>query len=235
MLLRILEGEDSVQDDQAPKDDSAVAAEGQANSGENTDTQGAENTGDNQNENLVDKKDETTNLQDGTQNPENDNVESKDGQETEKPEEKPIVAKDDKKPKEFGPNDDILEGKGSFKYASVDELKADWTVIEESEYDISLDADQKTVSLKKKDNEPTEKSQYFDDGIMFSFEKQKPEHVSFYCKTDKQDKESCNFRLFRQGTEESMGDQWNAKRKINWAEVAIFFRFGFFRHFKINY
>jgi hypothetical protein len=32
-----------------------------------------------------------------------------------------------------------------------------------------------------------------------------------------------------------MGDQWNAKRKINWAEVAIFFRFGFFRHFKINY
>ena len=126
MLLRILEGEDSVQDDQAPKDDSAVAAEGQANSGENTDTQGAENTGDNQNENLVDKKDETTNLQDGTQNPENDNVESKDGQETEKPEEKP---KDDKKPKEFGPNDDILEGKGSFKYASVDELKADWTVI----------------------------------------------------------------------------------------------------------
>lgn len=59
----------------------------------------------------------------------------------------------------FGPNDDILEGKGSFeKYASVDELKADWTVIEESEYDITLDADQKTVSLKKKDNEPTENS-----------------------------------------------------------------------------
>jgi len=37
-------------------------------------------------------------------------------------------------------------------------LKADWTIIEEKEYDISLDAEQKTVSLKKKDNDPTEKS-----------------------------------------------------------------------------
>lgn len=54
------------------------------------------------------------------------------------------------------------------KYASVDDLKADWTIIEESEYDISLDADQKTVSLKKK-NEPSASSQYYDDGIMIQF------------------------------------------------------------------
>jgi len=58
-----------------------------------------------------------------------------------------------------GPNEDILEGKGSFeKYATIDELKADWTVIEESEYEINLDADQKTIGLKKKANDPTEKS-----------------------------------------------------------------------------
>ena len=120
------------------------------------------------------------------------------------------------------------------KYASVDELKADWEIIEESEYDISLDAGEKTVSLKKK-NEPSATSQYYDDGIMLQFEQQKPEHVSFYCKTDSQDLESCNFRLFRQGNKEAMGNQWNDKRKINRAEVAIFFRFGFFRHFKINY
>jgi len=63
-----------------------------------------------------------------------------------------------------------LLGKGMFeKYASVDELKADWEIIEESEYDISLDAAEKAVSLKKK-NEPSETSQYYDDGIMIQFE-----------------------------------------------------------------
>ena len=39
----------------------------------------------------------------------------------------------------------------------------------ESEYDISLDAAEKAVSLKKK-NEPSETSQYYDDGIMIQFE-----------------------------------------------------------------
>jgi len=28
---------------------------------------------------------------------------------------------------------------------------------------------------------------------------------------------------------------YDKDKTVNWAEVAIFFRFGFFRHFKINY
>jgi|TARA_B110000902_G_scaffold208201_1_gene237517 hypothetical protein len=44
-----------------------------------------------------------------------------------------------------------LQGKGNFeKYASIDELKAAWTVIDEKEYEITLVAEDKTVSLKKK-------------------------------------------------------------------------------------
>jgi hypothetical protein len=44
-----------------------------------------------------------------------------------------------------------LQGKGNFeKYASIDELKTAWTVIDEKEYEITLVAEDKTVSLKKK-------------------------------------------------------------------------------------
>jgi len=63
----------------------------------------------------------------------------------EKPKEENLV------PKTVGPNEDILQGKGNFeKYASIDELKAAWTVIDEKEYEITLVAEDKTVSLKKK-------------------------------------------------------------------------------------
>lgn len=222
MLLRLLEGEEgdnSVQNDPPAENTTPEGGDQQPPAADQTNLEGtsndppAENSQDQtpKEENQAEKKDETTNLQDGSENApkENDNAESTDPPKEDKPDDK------DRIKIEIGPNDDILQGKGMFeKYASVDELKADWEIIEESEYDISLDADQKTVSLKKK-NEPSASSQYYDDGIMIQFEQQKPEHVSFYCKTDSQDLESCNFRLFRQGNKEAMGSQWNDKRKIN--------------------
>ena len=36
----------------------------------------------------------------------------------------------------------------------------------------------------------------FDDGVLLSLQEDKPNHVQFFCKTDNEEAESCNLRLF---------------------------------------
>ena len=36
----------------------------------------------------------------------------------------------------------------------------------------------------------------FDDGVLLSLQEDKPNHVQFFCKTDNDESESCNLRLF---------------------------------------
>ena len=38
--------------------------------------------------------------------------------------------------------------------------------------------------------------QTFDDGLLIEFENHKPKHVTFSCKTDNEDDESCDFKMF---------------------------------------
>ena len=47
--------------------------------------------------------------------------------------------------------------------------------------------------FKKKTSEFT-----FDDGVVYSLKQdEKPSHVQFFCKTDNEEAESCNLRLFQ--------------------------------------
>ena len=132
---------------------------------------------------------------------------------------------------------------------------AGWKVMDESAYDITFNNN--VLVLNKKEDA----AQTFDDGVMFKIgtdtEFVHPKHISFYCKTDKDSTESCNFRLFRTANEKETeknkvveaddangDDEVVAKDKkvekikvseIKRAETAVFFRFGYNRHFKINY
>lgn len=56
---------------------------------------------------------------------------------------------------------------------------------------------------KKKTSEFT-----FDDGVYFSFDRDvRPGHVQFFCKTDNEEAESCNLRLFQMMPSAAPADQ----------------------------
>ena len=78
----------------------------------------------------------------------------------------------------------------------------------------------------------------FDDGLYFDFKEFiKPKHISFYCMTDDEKAESCDFRLFKVNkdkTEWKDNDYGWEQKEIVRSETPIFFRFGFFNYFKIN-
>lgn len=69
--------------------------------------------------------------------------------------------------------------------------------------------------FKKKTSEFT-----FDDGVVFSLkEDYKPSHVQFFCKTDNEEAESCNLRLFQMmplvgANAETESDETTAKRRF---------------------
>lgn len=59
----------------------------------------------------------------------------------------------------------------------------------------------KFITLKKTKDMDNVQIRPFDDGLYFKFDKLiKPKHISFYCKTDNADVESCNFRVFEVNT-----------------------------------
>ena len=49
------------------------------------------------------------------------------------------------------------------------------------------------ITIEKKSSAPFD----FDDGIKLEFKDSKPQHLQFYCKTDKITSESCDVRLFK--------------------------------------
>lgn len=61
---------------------------------------------------------------------------------------------------------------------------------------------EKAITLKKKPAEMIS-NKPFDDGLYFTFEKSKPKHISFECKTDNADVEACDLRLFLTNKETS--------------------------------
>ena len=55
----------------------------------------------------------------------------------------------------------------------------------------------KFITLTKKKITENVQVRPFDDGLYYLFDKLiKPKHISFYCKTDNEAVESCDFRLF---------------------------------------
>ena len=80
-------------------------------------------------------------------------------------------------------------------------------------------------------------SHLFDDGLLIKFELQKPEHLTFYCRTLNKDKDTCNVKLFKLG---SMDKTRTAKEKkwkppLTRNETVLFFRMGYFNYVKVNY
>lgn len=127
---------------------------------------------------------------------------------------------------------DILKGQGIFSnFKDTDEMLKTWHFVAGDEYEAALDGD--TLKLKKNDGA----KQMFDDGLMLKFDKAQPKHITFQCKTDNEDKESCNVRLFRLANDltKDKGNSVDHIKEVKRAETSIFFRYGFFRHLKINY
>lgn len=90
----------------------------------------------------------------------------------------------------------------------------------------------KFITLKKlPDDRGNVKIRPFDDGLYFKFDKIiKPKHVSFYCKTDDEASEACNFRMFQldnDNTEWEDNDYGWEQKEIRRTQTPIFFRFGF--------
>ena len=62
----------------------------------------------------------------------------------------------------------------------------------------------KFITLKKLKHDGDVQTRPFDDGLYYLFDKLiKPKHISFYCKTDDKDQESCDFRLFHVNKEDT--------------------------------
>jgi len=105
---------------------------------------------------------------------------------------------------------DILKGAGEFRYDTKEELLKTWAFVNATNYDLTLkkpeeENDSNVVILTKKnikanaDTKPPilqQGLQTFDDGLIYSFENQRPKHVTFSCKTDNEDDESCDFKMF---------------------------------------
>ena len=86
---------------------------------------------------------------------------------------------------------DLLQGKGSFQsHESVATLQESWQLLS-TDYSVSL-ADESLILGK-----PDTGKHNFDDGVLIRFNETQPQHLSFWCKTDNENLESCDVRLFK--------------------------------------
>ena len=140
------------------------------------------------------------------------------GETTETDDQAPQVEPQD--PSEDDSGNDVLGGAGVF--STLDTLKKHWSFIPGSDYEYEVIEDKAETPrrLSKHNKEPVEdESQYhqglgsegnvlqikkkeganqnFDDGVYIQFARQKPKHLTFWCRTtDGEELETCDLRLF---------------------------------------
>ena len=86
--------------------------------------------------------------------------------------------------------DDILESHGQFEiHANLDALNEKWKLVS-TQYEQAL-SENSLIMTKPKDAKQT-----FDDGALIRFPLSKPQHLTFWCRTNDETLESCDVRLF---------------------------------------
>ena len=88
-----------------------------------------------------------------------------------------------------------------------------WTLINSTRYDIKLSNGE--LDLTKKEDKEDDPYAAPDDGLILEFNTQKPEHVTFDCKTNNVETESCDLKLFNMDKESSYNQKTKKIAKVS--------------------
>lgn len=78
----------------------------------------------------------------------------------------------------------------------------------------------------------------FDDGLLFQFPQEKYKHLTYWCKTDTDNLDTCNVKLFKlqdfaKAEDEKKNRKWAPPLTRN--ETILFARLGYHQYFKVNF